>query len=332
MNTTVAAKRIDMKHNVSIRVIDEVTGEVVSEHTGHNASTNSMLTGIAHYLAGDGVLNQSDILSRWIPKYISVGTMGLLNQEEDENGLPANIGTISGSEEVRFTHYLATAPGFGADGYDVTLNNNRPYMGLGPMYENRSSNHTVGCELISPSYPRATITYRDIIPELESELPQTIDIVLSAFVSTGALSQFREPDKDYIFITEAGLWSTNAWVDSGANGLLAGYRIAPPDESQWDMSKEENRDALKRNIIKVGKNQVVQIVWKLQLGGIQQFGGIKELVSDYVNVTWRDFPSLNPDYKIRYEIWPHDIDWPEPGVLTWSFWDAQNQTNHQQKQ
>lgn len=325
MNPTVAAKRIDMRHNVSIRVLDEVTGKVVSEHTGHNASTNSMLTGIAHYLSGDGVLSQSDILSRWIPKYISVGTMGLINQEEDEFGLPAGIGTISGSEEVRFNQYITEAPGFGADGYDVTLNNNRKWMGLGPAFADREdTNHTTNCELVSASFPRATITYRDIIPETESEYPKTIDVVLSAFVPTGALAQFREPDKDYVFITEAGLWATNQWQEGGDNGLLAGYRIAPPNESNWDMTKPENRQILKENIIKVKKNQVVQIVWKLQLGGIDQFGGVEKLVSDFKAITWQEFPSLNPEYSLRYEIWPLDKDWPEPGVLGWEFWDAQN--------
>ena len=52
-------KRLDVKQNVTIRVIDEATGKVVQEHIGHNAATNSLLTGIAHYLMGDGVLNQS---------------------------------------------------------------------------------------------------------------------------------------------------------------------------------------------------------------------------------------------------------------------------------
>ena len=94
-STTEAAKRLDMKHNVSIRVIDEPTGEVVSEHMGHNASTNSLITGIAHYLTGDGVLNQGDILSIWVPRYISLGTMGLINQEQSDEGLPEGIGNTS---------------------------------------------------------------------------------------------------------------------------------------------------------------------------------------------------------------------------------------------
>ena len=33
------------------------------------------------------------------------------------------------------------------------------------------------------------------------------DIVFSSLISTGALKQFREPGKNYIFISEVGLWS-----------------------------------------------------------------------------------------------------------------------------
>ena len=74
-NAKEIAKCLGMKYNVSIRVIDEPTGEVVSEHIGHNASTNSLLTGVAHYLVGDGVLNQGEILSTCVPRYFSLGTM-----------------------------------------------------------------------------------------------------------------------------------------------------------------------------------------------------------------------------------------------------------------
>ena len=86
-------KRLDIRQNVTIRVLDEFTHEVIQEHVGHNAATNSLLTGIAHYLMGDGVLNQAtDMLSSWIPRYISLGTMGLSSQASDENGLPIGIG------------------------------------------------------------------------------------------------------------------------------------------------------------------------------------------------------------------------------------------------
>ena len=370
MNAAEIAKRLDVRHNVSIRVIDDRTGEVISEHEGHNASTNSLLTGIAHYLTGDGVLGQGDTLANWVPQYISLGTMGLINQEQDDNGYPIGIGNVEGPELQRYAEYMQQCPGFGADGYDANLNNNRIFLGLGPMYADRvatgeelylqlgdinqdgkvsqedlimlmeyvsgiieldekqlivadvNQDHvidvedvqlvneylegkrtlgkvkyiktaapTINCELISESYPRSRISYREIVPETQAEYPKTIDVVFSAFISTGALAQFREHDKDYVFITEAGLWSRPDWTDSGDNGLLAGYRIAPPDEKNWKMAEydpdsktysdspecQQNRELLRRNIIKVGINQVVQVIWKIQIGGIEQLGGIEKL-------------------------------------------------------
>ena len=388
-----AAKLITARHNVSFRVIDSKSGKIVSTHTGHNAATNSLLTGIGHYLTGDGILNQGyPMLYNYIPKYISLGTMGLINQEQDGEGLPAGIGVISGTEEDRFVDYMMQTPGYGADGYDPNINNNRAYFGLGPIFANREAevftetlqigdlnrdgkvdqedvqilanyiggelelepwqaavadlDHngrvdcqdlvdlvtfvnsgapiedlgtieysndtpaTINCELISDSFPRAKITFRDIVPETESEFPQTIDIVFSAMISTGALAQFREPGRDYLFITEAGLWSKKEWSGGGDNGLLAGYRIAPPNTDNWGMIStavtdeaaikylqdhgvenpspdeiyqikptvaEENRKILKQNIIRVGVNQVVQVIWKIQLGGMDQLGGLSAL-------------------------------------------------------
>lgn len=276
------AKRLDMKHNVSIRVIDEASGCIVSEHTGHNAATNSLLTGIGHYLAGEGILGQGEVLRNWVPQYISLGTMGLMNQEEDEAGLPAGIGIADVGEEQRFIDYITQCPGYGSDGYDINAMNNREFTGLGPTFDNRpDSSHTVNCELITDSFKRAPITFRDVVPEYESEYPNTIDVVFSALVSTGALAQFREPGKDYIFITEVGLWSKSDWTSGGDNGMLAGYRLCPPDEANWDMSIPSNREILKQNIIKVKTNQIVQVIWKIQLGGIEQLGGIDHLYHTY---------------------------------------------------
>lgn len=267
------SKNLGLKHNVSIRVLDEPTGKVVSEHVGHNAATNTLLTGIAHYLSGEMLSGQvSSVIHQWVPQYISLGTMGLVNQECDANGLPTGIGlTTTGTEAERFKLYMQTCPGYGSDGYDTSMMNNRPYAGLGPMFQDRPDiNHTANCELISPSYPRSMITFRDIVPEYEAEYPETIDIVYSAMVSTGALAQFREPGKDYIFITEAGLWASNAWIGHGDNGLLAGYRIIPPDKENWDMDVAENRQILKENIIRIGVNQIAQIIWKIQIGSVEQ--------------------------------------------------------------
>lgn len=295
------SKNLGVKYNVTFRILDEATGQLISEYIGHNQATNSMLTGIAHYLKGDGILNQAKyMLSRHIPRYISLGTMGLFSQDEEviavptaqgkieyvNTGLPAGVGdklyeddgvTVR-SEVDRFKSYIATMPGYGADGYDSNRNNNRKYMGLGPVFANRASANTenpktVDCELISDTFPRAAISYREIVPETHSEISETIDIIYSAMISTGALAQFREPNRDYVFITESGLWSSDVWTSGASNGLLAGYRIVPPDEKNWDMTKEANRELLKRNILKVRKNQVVQVIWKIQLGSHRQLIG-----------------------------------------------------------
>ena len=280
------AKRLDMKHNVCIRVIDEPTHQVVSEHIGHNAATNSLLTGIGHHLMGEALSTQGEILSSWIPQYISLGTMGMSTQDIDSDGLPTGIGDIVGTEEERFIDYLEKTPGFGSDGYDRGLMNGREYAGLGPMFADRASEHSVGCELISESFPRARISYRNIVPEYESEFPKTIDVVFSAYISTGALAQFREKGKNYIFITEVGLWSTPTWVGEGDNGLLAGYRICPSDQENWDMSKPENRQLLKQSIIRIGTNQVAQVIWKIQLGGIDQLGGLSAIYPQEGYMKW----------------------------------------------
>lgn len=256
-----SVKNLGVKYNVSFKVIDSRSGKTVQTHQGHNAATNSILTGIGHYLVGDGVLNQaSTMLSSYIPKYISLGTMGLLSQSEDGNsGLPTGID---------YDHYMEQIPGFGADGYSSALNNNRPYFGLGPQFEDTA----VDCELISSTFPRFPITYRSVLSAAESETQETIDVIFSAMISTGALKQFRG-DNDYIFITEAGLWNTKEWMstnENGDNGLLAGYRIVSPDPTKWDLSIPENQLELQKQILRVGVNQVVQVIWKLQLGAIDQ--------------------------------------------------------------
>lgn len=278
------AKSLGVTQNVSIRVIDEPTGKLVSEHVGHNAATNTLLMGIGYYLLGNTTAVRDT--RNFLPTHISLGTMGLSSQDEDENGLPTGVGTIDGTEEQRFIDYLSKVPGFGSDGYSDYYINNREYFGLGPMFQDRASAHTIGCELISTSFPRGKITYREMIPEYQSEHPKTIDIVYSAMISTGALAQFREPGMDHIFISEVGLWNTATYYPEGDNGLLAGYRISPTSEESWDMSKQENRDLLKRQIIRVGINQVVQVIWKIQLGAIDQLGGINAIYPTEGYMQW----------------------------------------------
>lgn len=282
------AKSLGLQYNVSINVIDEPSGKIVQQHIGHNAATSTLLTGIGQYLLGGAVTGASQLLERWIPQYISLGTMGLSSQDEDEEGLPTGIGDNGASSEYeRFVNYLLRVPGFGSDGYDPALMNDRQYPGLGPTFEDREYEGTVECELISPSFPRSAITFRQCLPESRSEYPQTIDVIFSAMISTGALKKFREPGKDYIFITEVGLWSSATHVSEGSNGLLAGYRITPTDKDNWDMSIESNRRLLKENIIRIGVNQVAQIIWKIQLGAIEQLGGIEALYPQEGFMKWR---------------------------------------------
>lgn len=320
---------VSISHNVSINVVDERTGLIVQHHEGHNAATNSMILGVAKYLVGDGVFNQgTDMLRNYVPQYISLGTLGLHSQDEDADGLPIGIGPADlVSEEARFSTYMAQNPGYGADGYNINLNNSRDLFGLGLPFTNYLTtkryvagdvcmykgvmytcitsvygNWNPSCweqtdpdidptaphfgELITPTFPRVKISYREVVPEQYSELPCTIDVIYSAMISTGALRQFRYGTNDYIFITEAGLWSRADWENNGANGLLAGYRIAPPDKANWDMSDPANRQLLKENIIRVGSNQIVQVVWKVQLGSIEQFGGLSDFYHEYYNIFW----------------------------------------------
>ena len=264
------SKRLSLSHNVVLRVLDK-QGNVLQEHEGHNCATDSMLYGIARYLVGDGVLNQGyDMLGMYVPKYISLGTMGLHSQDEDEQGLPLGIGDVDkGDEQSNFEEYMKRVPGFGADGSNWQENNGRDFMGLGPKFELLPIN----CELITDSFPRSGITYREVVPEGESEIPQTLDVVFSAMVSTGALKQFRQSESNHIFISEVGMWSSRNWVSSGDNGLLAAYRIVPPNSGEWDMSVPANREKLKQSVLRVGINQVVQIIWKIQLGSIDQLVG-----------------------------------------------------------
>lgn len=197
-----------------------------------------------------------------------------------------SVSTVIGSLVHVFLQGEDLADTTTIDGTQITLANAPTQSGLTLeiVYIPRDSYSpkTIDCELISNTFPRAPISYRKIVTEEKSEIPGTIDIVYSAMISTGALKQFREPGKDYVLVTEAGLWCRKVWpknpdgtndYNSGDNGLLAGYRIAPSDEDMLDMTKPENRLALKKEILRVGYNQVVQVVWKLQLGSIEEYGG-----------------------------------------------------------
>lgn len=350
------SNNLRIEHNVTLRVLDKSTMKLVREIEGHNSATNTLIEGIGHYLAGAGVLRQGfSRLSKYIPQYISLGTMGLRNQEEDENGLPTGISghEYIGDVAIDFENYVNERPGYGSDGYSKSYNNDRPYYGLGPAYtsfapnksykegdivyykgvayvatedmivnpdigvynywnsdlwEEADSDLQPSCyELITPSYPRTEIAYRDVVPESEAEIPETIDVIFSAMIPSDHFAQFRDPDKDYIFITEAGLWSARSLdgsdvFENSSNHMVAGYRLMPgdvmhqfmnpgtmPDEvaieylyqqGNDDPSSEEiaqakidlaqeNQELLKAQVLRVERNQVVQAIWKMQLGNVK---------------------------------------------------------------
>ena len=239
------------------------------------------------------------------------------------------------------------------DGMVVTINSNYPAPAAGSriaIIYTIDSKEASTCELIDSTSLRSKITYRGIIPEVQSEVPGTLDVIYSAFISTGELAKYRG-DRDYIYITEAGLWSKPSYTSGGDNGLLAGYRIMPSDDEvntlgvddsftgdgevnyfvlsrpaiqidfitinnivvsksgytldetenrvvfdtapaagsniiivyrtgdmsgTWkDMSISENRQLVQKSIIRIGKGQVAQIIWKLQLGGLEQLNGLR---------------------------------------------------------
>ena len=350
------SEKFQVNHNVLLRVIDKATGKVTQEHSGHNAATNTLVEGVGHYLAGEGIFNQTpSMLSDFIPRYISLGTMGLNDQSEDSNGLPTGISgynTPSGASEAeRFEDYINERPGYGSDGYSRAYNNGRPFFGLGPAYTSFSSvksyyrgdvvyyngvsytcknniivNPETGIynlwkdtdanwevsasqpkcwELITQNSPRTEISFRSVLPEYEAGSPRSIDVVFSAMISTDAFSEFRASNKNYMFVTEAGLWSSQEYQPdgSGVNGMIAGYRVAPPSRSNWYMNSASmpdqvaidylaeqgvvnptsaqisaakvtlataNRQNLKEQVLRVEQNQVVQVIWKIQIGDVDE--------------------------------------------------------------
>ena len=349
-----AARQLRIDHNVCIRVIDEKTGAIVSEHTGHNAATNTMLIGIGKYLIGNSTTGQGwDAMRQYIPRYISLGTMGLRNQLEDYLGLPDGIGELGTTDFELYSNYMSCCPGYGADGYDGNENNGRIEFGLGlpytsydteykykygdtvmykgKMYKCKVTNTSelpgldaaswelyrdeiVNYELITPNFPRTQISFKDVVPEMEAELPETVDVVFSAMISTGALAQFRG-DRDYIFISEVGLWSNRFWRDGASNGLLAGYRIIPPNKENWDMRDPENRKILQRNILKVGRNQVVQVIWKIQLGSLKQFQKDNEYIYyEDRYLKWHPIEDAHEDVQGYWDMGYLDGDPNEPNI------------------
>lgn len=352
------SKKLGIYDNVYLRVVDIRTKEVVQQVKGHNAATSTILSGIAHFLCGDGTLNQAKFtLDDYVPQYMSLGTMGLCSQVADQTtGLPIGIGnknnpSSDADKTEAIKDYMNHLPGFGADGYSNAYNNNREYFGLGLPYafmvgdvnndnivnqedidallqylanpqghkinENAADVNGDGKinakdirelqnmlnanppqtppyrpgELISKSFPRIPITYRSIIPETDTEAPKSMDLILGGMVTTNALESFMG-DKDYIFVTEAGLWNNKySNGNSVSNGLLAGYRIFPQTINQIDLDSASDTTVARyypdfqKSILRVNKDQVVQIVWKIQLGSIEDID-IQRYIKYYFGPYW----------------------------------------------
>ena len=403
-----ASKRFGIRHNVTFRVLDQTTGKLIREQQGHNSATNTLLEGVGHYLAGEGVLRQGySMLSNYIPRYISLGTMGLRDQNEDSDGLPTGISgkDYTGDESTDFSSYVRERPGYGSDGYNILYNNNRPYMGLGPAFSSFSpeSSYRIGdivyyngvayeatadmivnpelglynywnsenwqiassyyqpsCyELITPSSPRIEISFREVVPEYEAENPKSIDVVFSAMISSNALDEFRTSTRDYIFITEAGLWSRKDYQpeDIGTNGLVAGYRILPPhrynrwmnsdsvptkyaieylsEEGITDPTDEQileakseiaanNRDILKQEILRVERNQVVQVIWKIQIGNFDEEGYYMSGCSSDIEELKREVDILNGQVSELYNLFGTQILFDDYIVVPTYRWDPSN--------
>lgn len=348
-------KPIPIEHNVYIRVVDQATGQVVSQHTGHNTATFTMLEGIARYLRGDGALTQTPILKRFLPSYMSVGTMGVVDPHPNADEVPTQIGTskynigdtITNANDLHLIgkdsaytiqssdtdiidifcmqNYVETVPGFGADGSSHS-NNTRQQAGLGAKvnpdlvtayFAGTTDTYPVG-ELTSDSFRRSAITYRNI-EDAGAEVPDTIDVIYGCMISTNMLKQFMG-GQDYIYLTEVGLWSRPDYIDNVVgNGLLAAYRITPMSEyktamgpgdvTQADIDEyaEEhgvspssvttddvataNRAELKKQILRVNANQVVQVIWKLQLGITGTL--VKYLPGPTPSIHWDVWPNLS---------------------------------------
>lgn len=257
--------------NVLLSVIDSRSGNVLRTHAGHNAATNTFIYSCAQRFISDN--------TEWAPRYISLGTMGLLNQQQTDNHTPSGIGTYLDTSDTdvvaRYKHYIDQRPGYGADGYNSSMNNDRQYIGLGPSY----TGSAINCELVADVssatlnfvHKRSPIISVRVVPEYESSSSESVDVYLTAMISDSALKTMMG-DLDYIFITECGLWSTDKVVsasgdyapsDSFTNGLLAAYRIMPPGITSSDMDNAESRTLLENEILRVEQGQIVQVVWKI---------------------------------------------------------------------
>jgi hypothetical protein len=169
------------------------------------------------------------------------------------------------------------------------------------------------CELVTHQHNRVSIQARRAFYPISrsdgmntAETIRSIDVVYTALISLGALKAMRG-NRDYLFITECGLWGQRWSGERYPNNLsipetlrnrfkapadlLAGYRVFPKEwspqdmtDDMWDIPVGETQSyegerilvtaaqryrrrvrQLQRSIPRVGKGQVVQVEWKVQL-------------------------------------------------------------------
>ena len=94
------------------------------------------------------------------------------------------------------------------------------------------------------------------------------------------------PKSDYILDTTN---NSLKFVDEAPSvgQLIVVYRTSDTSGTWKDMSVKENRELVQKNIIRIGEGQVAQIIWKLQLGGLEQLEGLRYLYpSQYPKRVW----------------------------------------------
>jgi hypothetical protein len=80
------------------------------------------------------------------------------------------------------------------------------------------------------------------------------------------------PDTDYTFDSHEN--SIVFWVAPDENADIS---VVYKTVSWKDMSDPEHRQKVQQSIIRIGVNQVAQIIWKIQLGGLEQLNGLRYL-------------------------------------------------------
>ena len=88
------------------------------------------------------------------------------------------------------------------------------------------------------------------------------------------------PESDYAFkmTTDATTLSfDNEYIPASGTTLIMVYRSGDVSGTWKDMTIKANREKVQQSVIRIGVNQVAQIIWKIQLGGLEQLNGLRYL-------------------------------------------------------